>query len=212
MQETTLAHALKNVVARLHREFDVELRHERIWRLIDMVNRVKEDFPDVPFAEPDNNRWFEPDGGILSIIDRKDQSHVILISEVKNQGTNVERVAAGLKRQPMGNAIERLGRYMIAFRTAMLSEEIMPFVCFGDGCDFEDGSYILDRVVAMAMFGPLNEICLYNEGKNGRFNRGSFFFREKEWTQRQMARVMYEVASRSIYYYFSKHGKAAFRR
>ena len=121
------------MVARLHREFDVELRHERIWRLIDMVNRVKEDFPDVPFAEPDNNRWFEPDGGILSIIDRKDQSHVILISEVKNQGTNVERVAAGLKRQPMGNAIERLGRYMIAFRTAMLSEEIMPFVCFGDG-------------------------------------------------------------------------------
>jgi hypothetical protein len=32
------------------------------------------------------------------------------IVEVKNQGTNVERIAEGLPRQAKGNAIERLGK------------------------------------------------------------------------------------------------------
>jgi type II restriction enzyme len=59
------------------------------------------------------------------------------------------------------------------------------------------------------MFGPLNEIELSNRGQ---FNRGSFFFQEKKWTQTRMADIMYEVADRSIHYYFSKYGKAAFRQ
>ncbi|MGO9320621.1 MAG: EcoRI family type II restriction endonuclease [Solirubrobacteraceae bacterium] len=143
-------------------------------------------------------------------MDQDHRPHVILISEVKNQGTNDARAVEGKSTQAMGNAIERLGKNMIGFRAAMLSEGIMPFVCFGYGYDFKDGSYILDRVRTIAMFGPLNEVCLMNEGQDGRFNRGSFFFREEEWTQRRMAKVMYEIASRSIYYYFAKLGPEAF--
>ena len=211
-QETALGKAVKKVVARLQVEFpDVQLHHKQSWRLADIVDQLKQDFPDVPFAEPMERRWLEPDGGILSIIDRQDKHHVILISEVKNQGTNDERKAEGKKSQAKGNAIERLGKNVIGVRTAMLTEDIMPFVCFGYGCDFAADSYILDRVLTMAMFGPLNEIELYNRGDCGRFNRGSFFFQEKKWTQTRMTDVMYEVASRSIHYYFSKHGKAAFR-
>jgi type II restriction enzyme len=210
-QETSLGHALKKVVARLEREFgDIRLDHKRRWQLKEIIDGLKRDFPEVPFASPPASRWLEPDGGILSIVDRWDNRHVILISEVKNQGTNDAREAEGKTRQAKGNAIERLGKNLIGFRTAMLSEQIMPFVCFGDGCDFASDSSILDRVVTMAMFGPLNEIELHNRGDGGRFNRGSFFFQEKAWTQTRMAAEMYEVASRSIHYYFSKHGKAAF--
>ena len=36
------------------------------------------------------------------------------------------------------NAIERLGKNVIGFRTALLNEAIFPFVCFGDGCDLKD--------------------------------------------------------------------------
>jgi type II restriction enzyme len=194
----------------LRREFpDVLLRHQLRWQLAEIVDQLKHDFPDVPFAEPPKNRWLEPDGGILSIVDRWDKQYVILISEVKNQGVNDKRKAEGKKSQAKGNAIERLGKNVIGFRAAMLTERIMPFICFGYGCDFADDSSILDRVVTMAMFGPLNEIELHNHGQ---FNRGSFFFQEKKWTQTRMAEEMYEVASRSIYYYFSKYGKAAFRR
>jgi len=212
-QETALGKALKKVVTRLQTEFTgIRLNHQQSWRLAEIVDQLKHDFPDVPFAEPQKNRWLKPDGGILSIVDRDDKPHVILISEVKNQGTNDARAAEGLDPQAMGNAIERLGKNVIGFRTAMLMEDIVPFVCFGYGCDFAEGSSILDRVVTVAMFGPLNEIELHNRGDGGRFDRGSFFFQEKQWTQKRMTDIMYEIADRSIHYYFSKYGKAAFRR
>jgi len=211
--ETALGKALKKVVADLRCEFpDVLLDHQPRWQLAEIVDQLKRDFPDVQFREPHEQRWLEPDGGILSIVDREDKHHVILISEVKNQGVNDKRKAEGKKRQAKGNAIERLGKNVIGFRAAMLMEDIMPFVCFGYGCDFEDNSYILDRVGTIAMFGRLNEIELYNSGNGGLFNRGSFFFQEKKWTQTRMADILYEVADRSIHYHFSKYGKAAFRR
>ena len=153
-----------------------------------------------------------PDGGILSLKALDGALFPILIVEVKNQGTNDLRREEGLPKQAKGNAIERLGKNVIGFRTAMLAETINPFVCFGYGCDFHEDSSILDRVVTVAMFGPLNKIHLTNEGDNGQFNRGSFFFREKQWTAREMRDVMWTIAERSIFYYFSKYGKERFKQ
>ena len=178
--------------------------------LKDVIGVLRDDFPDVTFAQPKETSSMRPDGGVLSIVDRDGGRHTILITEVKNQGTNDLRAAEGKSRQSRGNAIERLGKNVIGFRAAMLMEDIMPFVCFGFGCDFEEESSIRDRVVTIAMFGPLNEICVVNQGDGKRFNRGSFFFREKEWRWEEMADVMHEVARRSIHYYFAKLGQDAF--
>ncbi len=106
----------------------------------------------------------------------------------------------------MGHALTAV----VARITAMMMEGIVPFVCFGYGCDFADESSILDRVITMAMFGPLNEICVVNVGEGGVFNRGSFFFQEPEWSRDQMEDVMYEIANRAIHYYFAKLGETAF--
>lgn len=210
-QESRLGKALKAVIARIEEDFAVGLQHDRDWRLHGIVQSLAEDFPEVPFDEVMKTSAMKPDGGILSILDGEGEKHVILITEVKNQGTNDLRKKEGLKKQARGNAIERLGKNVIGFRTAMLMEHITPFVCFGYGCDFEDGSSILDRVKTIAMFGPLNEICVADLGEAGVFNRGSFFFREEEWTEPEMEDVMYEVAKRSIYYYFSKYGEQSFK-
>ena len=105
---------------------------------------------------------------------------------------------------------ERLGKNVIGFRTAMLGEAIFPFVCFGYGDDFQESSTILDRVVTMGMFGPLNKVQVVTQGNDGQFNRGSFFFREESWTIQEMANIMFEIAQRSIYYYFSKYGESSF--
>lgn len=209
-QETELGRALEDVVVGLHEEFGVQLHHERQWLLRDVVTALRNEFADVPFAEPQERSSMRPDGGILSIVDRDGGLHPVLIVEVKNQGTNDLRAVEGRPRQAMGNAIERLGKNVIGFRSAMLAEGIMPFVCFGYGCDFAEQSSILDRVVTIAMFGPLNEICVVNQGEGGYFNRGSFFFREKEWRRDEMAKVMLEVGGRSIHYYFAKLGQDAF--
>jgi type II restriction enzyme len=206
-QETALGNALKKVVARLQVDFGLQLHHAKTAKLADILSGLEADFPEAPFGKVRPDTSMKPDGGILSIVDREGRRHTILIAEVKNQGTNVERVAKGLDEQAKGNAIERLAKNVIGFRTMLLTESIMPFVCFGYGCDFAKGSSILDRVVTIAMFGSLNEISLFNVGM---FNRGSFYFQEKKWSAKKMEEVMYEVASRSIDYYRAKYGRRAF--
>jgi type II restriction enzyme len=210
-QESELGRALEDVVFALQNEFNLPLNHERDWMLRDVIERLRREFPDVDFAKPQERSAMRPDGGVLSVVDAQGERHTILIVEVKNQGTNDLRAVEGKPRQAMGNAIERLGKNVIGFRTAMLTEGIVPFVCFGYGCDFAEGSSILDRVITIAMFGPLNEVSVVNQGEAAQFNRGSFFFREAEWTQKEMADIMLEVARRSIHYYFAKLGESAFR-
>lgn len=134
-QETELGRALRAVETRIQDEFEVLLDHRSSWPLSDIIKALKAEFPDVPFGQPGQRSSMKPDGGILSIVDHDHGLHPILISEVKNQGTNTERLAEGKPRQAQGNAIERLGKNVIGFRTAMLPEGIMPFICFGYGCD-----------------------------------------------------------------------------
>ncbi len=209
-QESLLGKALQNIVVRLAEEFDVSLLHDSRWMLEDIVANLKEEFPDIRFYNPSSKSSMKPDGGILSIEDKEGRLYPILIAEAKNQGTNDLRMAEGKKKQALGNAIERLGKNVIGFRTALMNEAIVPFVCFGYGIDFEDGSSILERVATIAMFGTLNEIHLVNEGDGGRFNRGSFFFRRQQWQEEEMEEIMYEIASRSIHYYIAKYGTGHF--
>src|SRR3990172_4892372 len=154
-----------------------------------------------------------PDGGILCIqgTPRSRLIYPILIAEVKNQGTNDLRTSEGLLRQAKGNAIERLGKNLIGLRTALMRENIFPFVCFGYGCDFEPDSSILDRVSTMAIFGKLNTTYLHNE-EGGKFNRGSFYFRPDRWAVDEMVAIMKDIAERSVLYYFSKYREDHFRQ
>jgi type II restriction enzyme len=210
-QESELMLALQRAVEQVEDEFKVELVHKSKVYIKDIVEDLETHFPDVPFHHHFDNTFLKPDGGILYVKDRRGAEHPILISEAKRQGTNDARQAEGLGKQSKGNAIERLGKNLTGFRTMMLSDSIMPFVVFGEGCDFAEDSSILDRVTTLAMFGPLNRIDVVNVGEDGRFNRGSFFFREPKWTVEEMTPILVEVCSRSIHYYFAKLGKAAFR-
>ena len=209
-QESQLLVALKEVVQKITDEFKVELRHDSQWKLKAIVESLTADFSDIEFHHHFDTSSMRPDGGILRLVGSDGETYPILISEVKNQGTNDLRKQEGKKKQAKGNAIERLGKNVIGFRAAMMSEAIVPFLCFGYGCDFADDSSILDRVSTIAMFGPLNQINVVNQGDGGMFNRGSFFFREAEWSHDEMVEVMLDVAQRSIYYYFAKYGPDAF--
>ena len=141
------------------------------------------------------------------MVNKRGKRFPILITEKKNQGTNDLRAQEGKKKQAKGNAIERLGKNVIGLRTALLNENIFPFICFGDGCDFEDGSSIIDRVITIAMFGELNVEHLHNIPP---FNRGSFYFRDKQWTEQEMFELSEKVAVSSVFYYFSKYGEDSF--
>jgi len=210
-QEKEVISALRLIEPMLKDEFGVRLAFISDWYLKDIVASLKESFPDVDFYHHFEKSSIRPDGGVLFIVDNDQKKYPILIGEVKNQGTNDKRAEEGLAKQAKGNAIERLGKNVIGLRTALLRETIFPFVCFGYGCDFADNSSILDRVVTIAMFGRLNITHLHQQGPSGEFRRGSFYFREAKWSVSEMQEILYDVARRSIQYYFSKYGEGLFR-
>jgi len=210
-REGKAAVALGKVILHIIKKFGVKLEHESNMYLKDIVKKLKEIYPDVDFSYNFENSSMRPDGGILYIVAKDGQKYPILITEMKNQGTNDLRLKEGKKKQAKGNAIERLGKNVIGFRAALLNEAIFPFICFGDGCDFAKDSSILDRVITISMFGKLNIIRVHNEGPNGIFNRGSFYFREKLWSPSEMAEKMKDIAEKSVYYYFSKYSENKFK-
>jgi type II restriction enzyme len=208
-QEKDLSMAIKRIRIALTERFpNIHLNLENQWYLKNVVSHLMRIFPDVDFHCYHETSCMKPDGGILSIV-RKD-GHIlpILIAERKNQGTNDSRKNEGKPKQSKGNAIERLGKNVIGFRTALLNESIFPFVCFGDGCDFSDDSSIMDRVVTIAMFGKLNHEYLHVI--DGKFSRGSFFFRVEPWTQDEIFDVCLAIATKSVFYYYSKYGEDNF--
>jgi type II restriction enzyme len=209
-QDSSIIKALQEVVNKLNKKFKVELVWYNCWYLRDIVKGLKTNFPEIEFHYLFDSSNIRPDGGILFMKATGGGLYPILLSEAKNQGTNALRIKEGLPVQAKGNAIERLGKNVIGLRTALLNESIFPFVCFGYGCDFAGDSSILDRVVTIAMFGKLNKTYLHNEGSGVKFNRGSFYFREKDWSVEEMIGIMYDIAERSILYYFSKYGKGSF--
>ena len=203
--------ALQQTVMYIEKKFRVRLAHTTDLFLKDIISVLQERYQDVDFTYKFVRSSMRPDGGILSIVAKDSRKFPILITEAKNQGTNALRLKEGKPKQAKGNAIERLGKNVIGFRTVLLHESIFPFVCFGDGCDFAPDSSVLDRVITISMFGELNKIRVHNEGPNGIFNRGSFYFRERKWTAGEIQKIMSEVAAKSIYYYFSKYGENTFR-
>ncbi|MCX5920413.1 MAG: hypothetical protein NTW61_03685 [Candidatus Melainabacteria bacterium] len=208
-QEKELDLAITMVQNALMKEFKgISLRIEKQWFLKDVIEDLKKAFPNIEFHHHHLKSSMRPDGGILSLENKKGELYPILITEKKNQGTNDSRLSEGKKPQAKGNAIERLGKNVIGFRTALLDECIFPFICFGDGCDFSEDSTILDRVTTIAMFGELNKEYLYTQ--SDKFNRGSFYFRVDPWTVDEMFNIALKIAIGSVYYYFSKYGKEQF--
>lgn len=209
--ESQLIVAVSMAIQRLQDKFEVTLEHAPRVFLKEITGHLTESFPEIEFKHHFDSSFLTPDGGFLFLVDKKGKKHTILISEAKRQGTNDLRESEGLAKQSKGNAIERLGKNVIGFRAWMATENILPFVVFGEGVDFADDSSILDRVSTIAMFAPLNKIEVANLGEHGKFNRGSFFFRVETWQAKEMAEILFDVAERSIYYYFSKHGEKSFK-
>src|SRR5436190_23902693 len=93
-QESEVAQALVRVVVHLRNKFGgIALSHQRQWLLQDIVETLRNAYPEVEFHYHFKTSAIRPDGGILFLEGRGDEPrvHPILIAEVKNQGTNDQR-------------------------------------------------------------------------------------------------------------------------
>jgi type II restriction enzyme len=126
----------------------------------------------------------KPDGGIIEVKDKEQKWRVVLVSEAKFQGKDVENIKAGIlvgknKDQHLmvaGNAIERMYKNINEVRNFMLDENHFPYAIFLQGSNFAtetiqvyrpDGSFIeikhnsgamnrIDRVTAANYCMPIN--------------------------------------------------------
>lgn len=86
----------------------------------------------------------KPDGGLIEVKDDNGKWRVILVSEAKHQGKDIENIQKGqlvgkANNQDLmiaGNAIERAHKNIAEIANFMLSESYFPYVLFLEGSNF----------------------------------------------------------------------------
>lgn len=176
--------------------------HQKTMKLVDIIAMISKQYPEYAelFGTPQNTSFISPDGGFLFATNKNGVRRIVLVGEVKRQGTNDARQKEGLPKQAQGNAIERLGKNLIGIRALFKNEGVLPFVCFGSGYDFQPGSSILDRVLTMNEFFPLNKIFV--EKSFLPFEPATMLFRYEDWSIEEMSDILYTVAKTAIEYKF----------
>lgn len=90
------------------------------------------------------NSSIKPDGGIIEVKDDNGEWRVILVTEAKHQGKDIENIRNGVlvgakSNQDLmaaGNAIERSHKNISEIANFMLSENHFPYVLFLEGSNF----------------------------------------------------------------------------
>jgi type II restriction enzyme len=142
--------------------------------------------------KPQSNSFVKPDGGVL-FMNFNNKKYPILISEAKKQGTNVYRINEGLKKQAKGNAIERAFKNIEEFKLYCNDIEYFPYVIFAYGCDFQEGSSILDRLDAMTKYHPRNvNYTLHKDQKT------TIFVRDQYFTFGEIYDILYDITIKII--------------
>lgn len=91
-----------------------------------------------------SNSSIIPDGGIIEVKDDNEKWRIVLVSEAKHQGKDIENIRNGElvgkdKNQDLmaaGNAIERSHKNIAELANLMLSESHFPYILFLEGSNF----------------------------------------------------------------------------
>ena len=91
-----------------------------------------------------SNSSIKPDGGIIEVKDDRGKWRVILVSEAKHQGKDIENIQKGTlvgknndqDLMAAGNAIERSHKNISEIANLMLAESHFPYVLFLEGSNF----------------------------------------------------------------------------
>ena len=91
-----------------------------------------------------SNSSIIPDGGIIEVKDDNGNWRIVLVSEAKHQGKDIENIKAGIlvgtkndqDLMAAGNAIERSHKNISEIANLMLSESHFPYVLFLEGSNF----------------------------------------------------------------------------
>ncbi len=119
------------------------------------------------------NSKIMPDGGIIEVEDDNGNQRVILVSEAKHQGKDIENIQAGKlvgknkdkDLMAAGNAIERAHKNVDEIANYMLSECYFPYVLFLEGSNFMTQNVTVTRPDGRTI------TLIYNDGVLNRLDR-----------------------------------------
>lgn len=114
-----------------------------------------------------------PDGGLVEVKDDNGNWRVVLVSEAKHQGKDIENIQKGIKvgknddqdLMAAGNAIERSHKNISEIANLMLKEAHFPYILFLEGSNFLTQDIVVTR--------PNGETITlkYNNGTLNRLDR-----------------------------------------
>lgn len=115
----------------------------------------------------------KPDGGIIEVLDDNGIWRVVLVSEAKHQGKDIENIRRGKlvgknRDQDLmaaGNAIERSHKNISEIANFLLSENHFPYALFLDGSNF------LTHDVTVTRPDGRKVTLVYNSGELNRLDR-----------------------------------------
>lgn len=134
------------------------------------LQKVDEYLGQTLFVE---NASIIPDGGLIEVQDDDGIWRVVLVSEAKHQGKDIENIKAGKlvgKKNDQdimaaGNAIERAYKNVNEIANFMLSERYFPYVLFLEGSNF------LTQNVTVTRPDGRQVTLVYNDGMLNRLDR-----------------------------------------
>lgn len=120
-----------------------------------------------------SNASIRPDGGIIEVLDDDNNWRVILVSEAKYQGKDIENIKKGKLvgknndqvLMAAGNAIERAHKNICEMANYMLTERHFPYILFLEGSNF------LTKNVKITRVDGSSYTIKYNDGTVNRLDR-----------------------------------------
>jgi type II restriction enzyme len=134
------------------------------------LQKVDKDLGQTLFV---SNSSIKPDGGIIEVKDDNGNWRIVLVSEAKHQGKDIENILKGklvgtANNQDLmaaGNAIERSHKNISEIANFMLSESHFPYVLFLEGSNF------LTETISIKRPDGRIVILEYNSGMLNRLDR-----------------------------------------
>lgn len=174
LHDISVGKVSKFVLKELRNEFEqLEFRYrENISKeeINTVLNKIDNDLGQTLFVHNSN---IKPDGGIIEVKDDNGNWRVILVSEAKHQGKDIENIKEGIlvgreNNQDImvaGNAIERSHKNISEIANLLLLESHFPYVLFLEGSNFLTENVIVKRPDGREV------ILTYNSGSLNRLDR-----------------------------------------
>lgn len=172
--DAKVADTSRTTMERLQKEYSMlEFRYRNAipkTEINEALRRIDKDLGQTLFV---SNATIRPDGGIIEVKDDNGKWRIVVVSEAKFQGKDIDNIKIGKLvgknndqiLMAAGNAIERAHKNISEVANLMLGEKHFPYILFLEGSNF-----LTENVTVHRVDGTVYTI-IYNDGMLNRLDR-----------------------------------------